>query len=762
MRRPKSLFAASLFPLMMLLLGASALPVRAETEDADTDEYDVTARVARMSLLEGQVDLRRASNTAWEAARPNLPLVEGDTLAIGKGSRVEIQIDARNFVRIGADSLLRIVTLRSEGIVLSLVEGTMSVRLASFDRKLEYFEIDLPKTTVALEQAGLYRLDAARDGGLNLTAREGGRARVYTGSDGFTLRGERTATLTFAGEMEGDWQFSAAASFDTWDTWVDGRERYLAGRLRYKQRDRYYDPDIWGAEELDGYGDWVYADNYGWVWRPHTTVTNNYNDWAPYRHGQWRWCPPYGWTWVGDEPWGWAPYHYGRWVYYNQSWCWAPRGHGFRYGRNWWRPALVAFVYIPSSYGEHVAWYPLTYGQHDPHRRNHRPRTRPARLTPLRGRELDNLRRINPAMARAVTTVPVREFGTEGARLRPAAAAIARSVLNSEPMRARLPLAPSASDQTGAAARDTRSGGLPAARPAQPVPAATLPERPTGAAERSPGAPLDDELWRTRVYQGRQPLRPARPPAAGAGTNPTDRDTGAVARPALPVTRPPLDAGDTDDVDRNNRRNLPSGVRPTLPSRPSELPAVQDEDRPPVSPDETLTPAPVDENPSARPPRAAEPPAIPVEATPPPAESPEVFNPPPARPDRTAPAERDMPVRRPASPETRPAQPERREAPAAQPQPDQVSQPEPSRSEPARPEPPPPPREEPPPPAEPAQREETFSPPPPAPDPTPSAPDPPAPAPAPPPAPAPEPPSVAPSPPPDRTPEEDRARPPLG
>lgn len=45
MRRPKSLFAASLFPLMMMLLGASTLPVRAETEDADTDKYDVTARV---------------------------------------------------------------------------------------------------------------------------------------------------------------------------------------------------------------------------------------------------------------------------------------------------------------------------------------------------------------------------------------------------------------------------------------------------------------------------------------------------------------------------------------------------------------------------------------------------------------------------------------------------------------------------------------------------------------------------------------------
>jgi hypothetical protein len=755
MRRPKPLFAASLFTLM-ILLSASLSVVRADDEDVDTDEYDVTARVVRTSLLEGQVDLRRAGNKAWEQARLNLPLVEGDTLATGRDARIELQIDAHNFVRIGADSLLRIVTLRSEGIVLSLVEGTATVRLARFDRQREYFEIDMPKTTMSVEQTGLYRLDVARDGGLHLTVRDGGRARVYTNADGFTLRDERTATLTYAGGTEGDWQFSAAAPFDTWDTWVNDRERYLAGRLRYEQRDRYYDADIWGAEELDAYGDWVYADNYGWVWRPHTAVTNSYNDWAPYRHGHWRWCPPYGWTWVGDEPWGWAPYHYGRWVYYNHGWCWAPRGYGFRYSRNWWRPALVAFVYVPSSYGEHIAWYPLTYGQHDPHRRNHRPRSRPGRLSPLRGSELNSLRRINPAMARAVTTVPVREFGIEGARLRPATTAIARNAINTEPVRARLPVAPRASDQTGAgaAARDTRSGRLPAARPATLVPAAALSERPTGAAAREPGVPLDDELWRTRVYQGRQP-RPPRAPATGAGTDPANRDTGAVARPALPATRPPLDAGDTDDVDRNYRNNVPSGTRPTLPARPSRPPTARDEDRPPASPDENLTPAPVDERPPARPPRTAEPPTPPAETTTPLAESPEIFNPPPARPERPAPPERDMPVARPASPETRPAPPERREAPAP-PQPEQVSRPEPSRPEPARPEPPAPPREEPPPPpAEPAQREETPSPPPPAPDPPPSAPDPP-------PAPAPEPQREAPSPPPDRTPEEDRARPPLG
>ena len=77
---------------------------------------------------------------------------------------MEIQIDARNFVRLGSNSILKIVTLRDEGIALSLAEGTLSVRLARFDRDHEYFEVDAPKSTLSAEKTGLYRIDVSRDG----------------------------------------------------------------------------------------------------------------------------------------------------------------------------------------------------------------------------------------------------------------------------------------------------------------------------------------------------------------------------------------------------------------------------------------------------------------------------------------------------------------------------------------------------------------------------------------------------------------------
>src|SRR5918911_129514 len=342
MRHLRPAISTCLF-LLFILLGFSSTTVRAD--DDDYDQYDETARVARVTLVRGDVQLRRNGSKTWENARVNFPLVEGDVLATtGADSRLEIQIDARNFVRVAGDSILRVVTLRDEGVALSLSEGTMSLRLARFDKDREYFEVDAPGTTLAAEKTGVYRLDVSREGSVRLTVRNGGRARIYSETSGFTLRDGRSAELVSNGTEAGDWSLSTADGFDSWDTWVNERERYLTARLHYDGRDRYYDADVWGAEELDGYGEWVYSNDYGWVWRPYSTSINSYNDWVPYRYGHWVWCPPYGWTWVGDEPWGWAPYHYGRWVYYNDGWCWAPRGYGYNYKRAWWRPALVAFV----------------------------------------------------------------------------------------------------------------------------------------------------------------------------------------------------------------------------------------------------------------------------------------------------------------------------------------------------------------------------------------------------------------------------------
>src|ERR1051325_12045360 len=199
----------SLILLALLLTLFSTSITRADYDDDGDDDYDVKARVVRISLMGGDVNLKRNGNQDWEPLRLNYPLVEGDTVATNDDSRLEIQIDARNFVRLAANSTLRIVTLRDEGIALSVVEGTAVVRLRKFDRKKEYFELDAPRATMAAEKEGSYRIDVPRDGRVRLTVRDGGSARIYSDTSGFSLRDGRSAELVVEGENAGDWDFLA-------------------------------------------------------------------------------------------------------------------------------------------------------------------------------------------------------------------------------------------------------------------------------------------------------------------------------------------------------------------------------------------------------------------------------------------------------------------------------------------------------------------------------------------------------------------------
>ena len=93
MRSLKSLLLPILFLATTLTFTARA----SAADDVDESEYEEHARVMRVSLMRGEVSLRRAGNVEWERAKLNLPLVEGDTLATGPDSRLEIQIDAHNF-----------------------------------------------------------------------------------------------------------------------------------------------------------------------------------------------------------------------------------------------------------------------------------------------------------------------------------------------------------------------------------------------------------------------------------------------------------------------------------------------------------------------------------------------------------------------------------------------------------------------------------------------------------------------------------------
>src|SRR5437868_7094938 len=96
--------------LAILLTGAAILPAWAQQQqqdDGDAPDHGV----ARISLVNGDVTVRRGDTGDLTAAALNGPLLVNDLLATGQNSVAEIQFDAANMIRLGNTSEVRIAEL---------------------------------------------------------------------------------------------------------------------------------------------------------------------------------------------------------------------------------------------------------------------------------------------------------------------------------------------------------------------------------------------------------------------------------------------------------------------------------------------------------------------------------------------------------------------------------------------------------------------------------------------------------------------------
>jgi hypothetical protein len=89
----------------MLLMSGSVTPVGAQDPD------DLKRGVARISLINGDVSVRRGDSGDWVAGVINAPLLTNDYVATGPNSRAEVQFDASNLLRLGANAELRLTQL---------------------------------------------------------------------------------------------------------------------------------------------------------------------------------------------------------------------------------------------------------------------------------------------------------------------------------------------------------------------------------------------------------------------------------------------------------------------------------------------------------------------------------------------------------------------------------------------------------------------------------------------------------------------------
>src|ERR1019366_1721339 len=318
----------------MLALAGGFTPARAQDPD------DLKRGVARISLMNGDVSVRRGDSGEWVAGVINPPLLTDDRVAPRPHSRAEVQFDASNLVRLGANGELRLTQLESARYQMELARGVMTYRmLRTSDGNIE---IDTPSLSVHPSRQGSFRISVTEAGETEVTARNGD-VEVFTPHGSQWVRSGQTLTAHGA-PTDAEFQVVAAGGMDDWDRWSDNRDRTLTQAVS----PRYVGAGVYGAEDLDAAGTWSNVPEDGNAWRP--TVDP---DWAPYQSGRWVDEDWYGWTWGSNDPRGRGPPHYRGWF------------PGLIPSRQYWSPALVGFFgFGGGGFGGgfgfgNVGWCPL-------------------------------------------------------------------------------------------------------------------------------------------------------------------------------------------------------------------------------------------------------------------------------------------------------------------------------------------------------------------------------------------------------------------
>jgi len=330
--------------LLAIALLASSFSLVARAQDQDQDQDDPPGRVARLGHIEGSVSFQPAGESEWVEAVRNRPMTTGDKVWADRNSRAELQLGSST-IDLAPNTGFSFLNLDDRTVQIELSAGTVSIRVYELDRDNVY-EIDTPNQAFNIVQPGRYRVESSENGDYTVVTVRDGEGESTGNGQSYTIHsGQR---VSFSGTTSLNAEVQQLGDPDQFDRWSYDRER----RYQDSPSARYCSRQVVGFEDLDDYGDWRPAPEYGYVWYPRVDA-----GWAPYHQGHWAWIDPWGWTWVDDDHWGYAPFHYGRWAFIGSRWGWIP---GPREVRPVYAPALVAFVGgVGIGIGGNVAWFPL-------------------------------------------------------------------------------------------------------------------------------------------------------------------------------------------------------------------------------------------------------------------------------------------------------------------------------------------------------------------------------------------------------------------
>jgi len=288
-------------------------------------------RAARLSYVEGGVQLAQGSQIMADPALANAPLFEGTEITTKDDGKVEIQFDDGSVARISPNSSLKIARLKQQG-------GVTDAELV-LQSGLAYFELagdTSAHRTIArfgessVTASGFTVLRISLDNPPGELSVFSGNAHLDRGSAlSLDLHGGESVALNASDPNL--YNLAETIEPDSWDAWNADRDQQLTTQQASRTAASGSQPNsnnpAWS--DLDANGNWYNVPDQGYVWSPNEAASGN---WDPYGCGNWMWTPQFGYVWVSCEQWGYLPYSSGYWDYYDGfGWGWTP---GFGYP--WW------------------------------------------------------------------------------------------------------------------------------------------------------------------------------------------------------------------------------------------------------------------------------------------------------------------------------------------------------------------------------------------------------------------------------------------
>lgn len=300
----------------------------------------------------------REGQSVPEKAVLNLPVGPGDTVRTSADRRCEIQFDTGTVVRLDFNTVLGIETILARSLSslgqisnLALDKGRIYVLYREYDGR-EIFQVLTLNAAVKMKHNAVALITAAEDGSTETQVKYG-KAQLRFGASEKLLddqavgKGERLIV-----RKDNQFQLAPAiegTAFDLWNMEINAHFDELHEGLTAlpKPIQRLPSAVFYFAQNYGSlYGEWLWDDMYGYIWRPFVDNGMYPWGWQPYYYGQWAMTGGQMF-WVPQEPWGWIPYHLGIWQWDKKhGWVWLPGSMfapawatwDFYFGYAGWRP----------------------------------------------------------------------------------------------------------------------------------------------------------------------------------------------------------------------------------------------------------------------------------------------------------------------------------------------------------------------------------------------------------------------------------------